>query len=80
MAGRTRPVQLMPDDVRAELESSGRLADYGARPFYQRNDYLAWISRAAAATTRRKRIDQMLRELELGGVYMGMEHRPSARR
>ncbi len=31
MGGRTRPVQPMPDDIREELESSGRMADQRAR-------------------------------------------------
>lgn len=79
MAGRTRKLQPMPDDIREALESSGRAADYEARPHYQRNDYLAWIDRAKTPATRRRRLDQMLHELEIGGVYMGMEHRPSAR-
>lgn len=69
----------MPDDVHEELVSSGRMADYETRPHYQRNDYLAWIGRAATEGTRQKRIDQMLHELEIGGVYMSMEHRPSAK-
>jgi len=55
------------------------MADYLARPYYQRNDYRAWIGRAASEATRRKRLDQMLHELETGGVYMGMEHRPSTK-
>ena len=79
MTTRTRPTQAMPDDIREELETSGRMDDYRARPHYQRNDYLAWIGRAATPATRRKRLDQMLHELEIGGVYMGMEHRPSAK-
>ena len=53
----------MPDDIREELESTGRMADYRARPHYQRNDYLAWIGRAASPATRRRRTDRMLREL-----------------
>lgn len=67
----------MPDDVRAELEDRGLMKRYEERPFYQRNDYLAWIGRAARIETRRKRIEQMLDELEQGGVYMGMDHPPS---
>jgi hypothetical protein len=69
----------MPADVGDALESSGRVDDYRARPHYQRNDYLAWMGRAAGAATRQKRMDQMLHELEIGGVYMGMEHKPSAK-
>ena len=72
-----RPLQPMPPDVRAALVASGALADYEARPHYQRNDYLAWIARAARPGTRERRIAQMLDELERGGVYMRMAHRPS---
>ncbi len=75
----TRPAQPMPDDVRAELARAGVADDYAARPWYQRNDYLAWIGRAKRPETRRKRIDQMLDELREGGVYMGMDHAPSRR-
>ncbi len=67
----------MPDDVLAALRDRGVLADYDARPFYQRNDYLSWIGRAKRDDTRRKRIAQMLDELEQGGLYMRMEHPPS---
>lgn len=74
-----RPTHSMPDDVRAALKAGGVTADYDARPHYQRNDYLGWIARARQADTRQKRIDQMVAELRTGGVYMGMEHRPSAK-
>lgn len=57
-----RPVQPMPDDIRAELEEGGLLELYEERPFYQRKDYLAWIVRAVKLETRRKRIEQMLAE------------------
>lgn len=73
----SRPVQPMPDDVLAGLEAAGLVSDYGARPFYQRNDYLAWIGRAKRAETRQSRITQMLDELASGGVYMKMDHPPS---
>lgn len=69
----------MPDDIREALDMSGRMGDYEARPHYQRNDYLAWITRAKTPETRRRRLDQMLHELEIGGVYMGMAHGPSAK-
>jgi uncharacterized protein YdeI (YjbR/CyaY-like superfamily) len=67
----------MPDDVQQELEGQGLIDAYEQRPFYQRNDYLSWISRAKRIDTRRRRIEQMLEELEEGGVYMGMDHPPS---
>ncbi len=69
----------MPDEVREELEASGLVDTYRERPFYQRNDYLAWIAQAKQDATRRKRIAQMLDELDRGGVYMKMDHPPSAK-
>jgi len=72
-----RPPLPMPDDVAQELDMRGVADDYAARPYYQRNDYLSWIDRAKRIETRRKRIEQMLDELEAGGVYMGMDHAPS---
>ena len=73
----SRPVESMPDDVEQELTEAGVLADYRARPFYQRNDYLSWIRRAKRLDTRQKRIRQMIDELDRGGVYMRMDHPPS---
>jgi uncharacterized protein YdeI (YjbR/CyaY-like superfamily) len=67
----------MPEDVRGELDERGLMDEYGARPYYQRNDYLGWIGRAKRPETREKRIAQMLDELERGGVYMNMDHPPS---
>ena len=69
----------MPQDVLDELTARDLLDAYDERPHYQRNDYLSWISRAKRPETRRKRIAQMLDELDRGGVYMGMTHRPSAK-
>ena len=69
----------MPEDLEAMLEASGLNAAYAQRPFYQRNDYLAWIGRAKRPETRERRITQMLEELTEGGVYMGMAHPASKR-
>ncbi|HSH04861.1 MAG TPA: YdeI/OmpD-associated family protein, partial [Anaerolineae bacterium] len=43
----------------------------------QQNDYLGWINRAKRPATKQKRLNQMLDELEQGGVYMKMDHPPS---
>ncbi|MHC1781290.1 MAG: YdeI/OmpD-associated family protein [Anaerolineaceae bacterium] len=67
-----RPVYPMPDDIRAALEERGLMERYHARPAYQQNDYIGWISRAKQPATRRKRLDQMLEELAGGGKYMNM--------
>lgn len=72
-----RPRHPMPDFVKRALEERGLMEDYRARPAYQQNDYIGWIMRAKRQATREKRLQQMLDELEIGGVYMNMAHRPS---
>lgn len=66
----------MPDDVRDALESRGLADAYEARPAYQRNDYLGWMSQARRPQTRAKRLQQMLDELTEGGIYMGNAPQP----
>ena len=46
---------------------------YLARPPYQQNDYIGWITRAKLESTKQKRLNQMLYELKKGGVYMRMK-------
>jgi uncharacterized protein YdeI (YjbR/CyaY-like superfamily) len=70
----------MPEHIREALRERKLLKAYEERPAYQQNDYLGWIARAKRETTREKRLQQMLDELEKGGVYMNMEHPPSRRR
>lgn len=70
----------MPDDILELLKAENLLDDYLARPAYQQNDYLGWISRAARAETRLKRINQMIDELRTGGVYMKMDHPSSSKK
>ena len=69
----------MPEFVRDALQSSGLEEAYRARPAYQQNDYMGWINRANRQKTKEKRLRQMLDELEMGGVYMNMEH-PASRK
>ncbi len=69
----------MPPDVRDALASAGLSGAYAARPPYQRNDSLAWITRAVRPATRAKRLAQMLDELEAGHGYMGMDWRARLR-
>ncbi|WP_353643554.1 YdeI/OmpD-associated family protein [Mesorhizobium sp. WSM2239] len=75
----TRDINPMPDDIRDELRARGLMDAYEARPDYQRNDYLGWIARAKREETRRKRLDQMLDELERGDLYMNMAWRGDRR-
>lgn len=66
----------MPPDVAAALRAARLDAAYAQRPAYQRNDYLAWITRAVRPATRERRLEVMLRELAAGSGYMGMDWRP----
>ena len=72
MSGLKRALNPMPQNIRAVLDERGLMDAYDARPDYQRNDYLGWIARAKRDDTKAKRLDQMLEELERGGVYMNM--------
>ena len=69
----------MPADVKSALSKGRVVTDYAARPRYQRNDYVRWIARSKLPETRAKRIKQMVAELKMGGVYMGMNHASSAK-
>ena len=69
----------IPDFVKQALEERGLMAAYKARPAYQQNDYIGWITRAKRQETKEKRLHQMLDELEVGGIYMKMKHPASAK-
>lgn len=66
----------MPEDVRRALVENGLAPANEARPPYQRNDYLSWITRAKREDTRMKRLRQMLDELREGDRYMNMRWKP----
>jgi len=71
-----REIHEMPQDVEQALNERGLIQAYNARPAYQQNDYVGWITRAKREETRLKRLNQMLDELEAGGVYMRMKWVP----
>jgi len=71
-----RPRHRMPAFVRRALVDRGLMAAYNARPPYQRNDYLSWITRAKRQETIDRRLEQMLTELEGGNRYMKMKYSP----
>ena len=50
----------MPDFVKLALEEHGLMAEYQARPAYQKNDYIGWINNAKLQGTKEKRLRQML--------------------
>ncbi len=61
----------MPGNVRGALAKRKLLEAFEARPDYQQNEYLKWITTAAGPTTKQQRLDQMLDELEKGGTFKG---------
>ncbi|NTW55945.1 MAG: YdeI/OmpD-associated family protein [Chlorobiaceae bacterium] len=69
----------MPDFVRDALECRSLMKAYQSRPAYQRNDYLGWIGRAKLDSTQKKRLAQMLDELEKGDLYMHMRWKSAKR-
>ena len=70
----------MPAFIRKVLNEAGLMDAYRARPPYQRNDYIGWITRAKLPATREKRLAQMLDELERGDAYMKMAYRAKSAR
>lgn len=71
-----RPRYPMPDSIHNALNLRGLMDAYLARPDYQQNDYIGWITRAKLEATKQKRLNQMLDELKHGGVYMKMKWNP----
>ena len=68
-----RPRYPMPKFFREALEARSLMAAYRARPPYQQNDYIGWVTRAKLESTRQKRLKQTLDELKRGGLYMKMK-------
>jgi uncharacterized protein YdeI (YjbR/CyaY-like superfamily) len=71
----TRERYPMPDFILDALAANNLTAAYDARPPYQRNDYIGWITRARLPATQQKRLIQMLDELAKGDAYMKMAYR-----
>ena len=69
-----RPRHPMPPFVREALHRENLMEAYVARPPYQQNDYIGWITRAKRPETREKRLAQMLDELASGDAYMRMPY------
>jgi hypothetical protein len=65
----------MPDFILDALNRLKLLDAYEARPPYQRNDYIGWITSAKQEATQKRRLDQMLAELRGGDRYMKMPYR-----
>ena len=75
-----RAIQPIPEFVAKALRENGLEDQYRARPPYQQNDYLSWITRAVREATKQKRLQQMLDELTAGDCYMGMAWSASRRK
>lgn len=75
-----RKLNPMPGYIEKALKDNDVKQDYMARPAYQRNDYLGWIASAKKEETKQKRLNQMLDELKIGGVYMKMKHPASLKK
>jgi uncharacterized protein YdeI (YjbR/CyaY-like superfamily) len=69
-----RAIYTMPEFFESALTRRGLLDAYRARPDYQQNDYIGWITRAKREETREKRLNQMLAELAGGDKYMKMDY------
>ena len=70
-----RPRYPMPEFIFEALHERSLMDAYQARPPYQQNDYIGWITRAKREQTIQKRLNQMLDELESGDKYMKMAYR-----
>lgn len=66
----------IPDFVLEALKKTKLFDAYEARPPYQQNDYVGWITGAKREETRDARLAQMLDELKRGDVYMKMSCKP----
>ena len=75
-----RPRFPMPEDMEAALRERELRAAYEARPAYQRNDYIWWVTSAKRDATRSKRLAQVLDELAGGEQYMNMAWRGAGQR
>jgi Bacteriocin-protection, YdeI or OmpD-Associated len=61
----------MPGNVRDALTKRKLMDAFRARPDYQQNDYLKWLATANGVATKQQRLDQMLDELQNGGLFKG---------
>ena len=70
------PAPQMPGFVKGALAARKLTDAYQARPEYQQKDYLIWIQGAKLQDAKRKRLDQMLDELEKGNLFMAAPWTP----
>lgn len=73
------PPKAMPGFMKSALTTRKLFDAYRARPDYQQKAYIEWIDGAKLQDTKRKRLAQLLDELEQGTVYMGEPWQPPAK-
>jgi len=71
--------QPMPGNVSGALAKKNLMDAFRARPDYQQNGYLKWIASAAGPAAKQQRLDQMLDELQRGGLFQGEPWTPPAK-
>ena len=76
--GKGLPPPQMPGFVRSALSARSLTEAYRDRPKYQQDEYLNWINGAKLNDAKRVRMNQMLDELEKGGVFKGEPWTPPA--
>jgi hypothetical protein len=69
-----RSIHRLPDFVEKSLIDNFLVDIYITRPAYQKNDYIGWITRSKREETKKKRLTQMIRELQENDKYMGMKY------
>ena len=72
--------QPMPGNVTGALAKKNLMDAFRARPDYQQNDYLKWIATAAGPAAKQQRLDQMLDELQKGGLFKGEAWTPPTKK
>ena len=70
----------MPGNVSGALAKNKLMDAFRARPDYQQNDYLKWIATAAGPAAKQQRLDQMIDELQKGGLFKGEAWKPPAKK
>jgi hypothetical protein len=71
--------QPMPGNERGALANRKHTDTNDDRPHEKQQEYLKWIAAAAGPTEKQKRLDQMLEEIEKGGVFKGEPWTPPAK-
>lgn len=62
----------LPKGYEDLLTEKGLSDEFRNRPYYQQSGWIRWIESAKQSETKKRRIKQMLDELEAGNLYMKM--------